>query len=59
MGALAPWVLAIINALLARGGTIDEVLAIGRNNGMTAAEEAAITDGYNEMEARRKADAGL
>ena len=58
MGALAPWVMAIINALLAKGGTIEEVVAIGRNNGMTAAEEAAITAGYAEMEARRKADAG-
>jgi hypothetical protein len=52
------WVLAIINLLLDKGGTIAEIIAVGRANGMTAEEEAIITDGYNEMEARRKKDAG-
>jgi hypothetical protein len=54
------WLVALLVELVKQGATsLPQILTIGKNNGMTDEEAAAITLGYAEMESRRKADAGL
>ena len=56
------WILPVILALLDPNGPLKawaDVIRIGKDNGMTAVEEQALTDWYTGAIARRKADAGL
>ena len=56
------WLMPLIMALLDPEGpihTIEDVILIGRANGMSEEEAQSITDFYTEAKARRKADAGI
>jgi hypothetical protein len=52
------WLIALLTTLIQQGATsLPQILAIGKANGMTDAEAAAITTGYDEAIARRDAAA--
>ena len=56
------WLMPLILALLDPNGpikTVADCIKIGKANGMTEAEAAALTDWYDGALARRKRDAGL